>query len=123
MSSYLALMPEPPPGRNPFLTQMETDQLALGGAPGASTTLPVLRGTLWSEDRRVAWIGADAVLEGDVIRGLRIEKIEKDGIWVRTAEQTYRIPVTQSEPASAAPEDSEGPPETEGEASAGGMEE
>lgn len=126
VTSFLALMPEPPPGRNPFVTQAEADRLAIGGSDGGGGVLPTVRGTLWSPERRVAWIGPDAVVEGDVYQGVRVEKIEPDGIWVRSGERSLHIPVTaaapelNSLPASADPNAMEAPEGADEQDSTGG---
>lgn len=77
----------PAPGRSPFLTQVESD--ALGGP--VATALPRLAGTLWSRDRRVAWIGGHPHSEGDWVGDHWVERIEPFGVVLRQGESRVQL--------------------------------
>lgn len=85
----------PTPGRSPFLTRAEAD--ALGGP--VSTTLPRIAGTLWSQNRRVAWIGGQPHSEGDWVGDHWIERIEPAVVVLRQDERRLRLH-TDSAPRS-----------------------
>ncbi len=77
----------PTPGRSPFLTREEA--MALGGP--VSTALPRVAGTLWSPDRREAWIGGHPHSEGDWVGDHWIEAIEPSVVVLRQGERRLRI--------------------------------
>lgn len=91
--------------RNPFLTRNEADRVAGISQPGIADSereggLPVLRGTLWSEGRRVAWIGGSARAEGERIDGMLLERIEQGRVTLLRGHERFLVGVT---PAAAAP--------------------
>lgn len=61
--------------RNPFLTAEEDRRLA-GPRDAIAIGLPRVTGTLWSENRRVAWIDGRPRSEGDWVGDHRILRIE-----------------------------------------------
>ncbi len=86
----------PTPGRSPVLPQTEAD--ALGGE--VMTARPRLSGTLWSPDRRVAWIGGHPHSEGDWVGEHWVERIEPSGVVLRQGENRLhlRAPTNVDEP-------------------------
>lgn len=88
----------PAPGRNPFLTAAEAE--ALGGGP-IHHALPQVVGTLWSPDRRVAWIDGLPHSEGDWIGEHRVESIGPGGVVLRQGEARLHL---RASPRADAPD-------------------
>ena len=95
---YLDTLSSPEVPRSPFLTRAEAMDLA--GHPfyppagtGDPRAQPNLAGTLWSPDRRVAWIDGVPRSEGDEITGYRLERIEAGSVLlVRAGEEVRLLP-------------------------------
>jgi hypothetical protein len=92
LDAYLKELPEG--SRNPFLTRLEAEQTGGGPAVGSPRApLPLLSGTLSSEQRRVAWIDGSPHAEGDAVGDYRLERIERGSIVLRGHGETQRVPL------------------------------
>jgi len=84
--------------RNPFLTRAEEEHLR--GGPGAAAvggsgaSRPWVTGTLWSRQRRVAWVNGRPRVEGEQVGDARIVRIERDQVVMRREGKELRIPVS-----------------------------
>ena len=109
VAAYLGGLPDDP--RNPFLTRAEADRLASPGdaASGGAERFPVLGGTLWSPDRRVAWIGGAPRIEGDALGGMVLERIEPGRVTVRLHDERLALEVVAPPAASVSEPRKEGP--------------
>jgi|GEM_PF-4469666 len=84
--------------RNPFLTRAEEEQLrgaaGVAGAGGRQSSRPRVTGTLWSPQRRVAWVDGRPRVEGEQVGNARIVRIERDQVVMRRGGRELRIPVS-----------------------------
>lgn len=74
-------------GRNPFLTRAEAGLTGDSSVP----TVPRLAGVLWSPIRRVAWIDGTPRVEDDWVGDHRIERIQRDSVWLRRGEHSIQL--------------------------------
>jgi hypothetical protein len=81
------LREQPGPGRSPFLTRAEAERL--GESPALA--LPQLSATLWSADRRVAWIDGSPRSEGDLVGDHEVESIEPKAVVLRRGDTRVRV--------------------------------
>ena len=83
---------------NPFLTRAEEEQLrgaaGVAGAGGRQSSRPRVTGTLWSPQRRVAWVDGRPRVEGEQVGNARIVRIERDQVVMRRGGRELRIPVS-----------------------------
>ena len=77
----------PGSGRSPFLTRAEAEQLGQSQALG----LPRLSATLWSDERRVAWIDGRPHSEGDFVRDHQVERIEPKAVVLRRGDTQVHL--------------------------------
>lgn len=106
----------PGPGRSPFLSGIEAlsvradERAGRNAGPDArlgSSEPWRVEGTMWSSNRRIAWIDGSPRSEGDWLRGYRIERIDVDAVVLRRGTDEWIVPVAQTQPveeeATAAP--------------------
>jgi len=100
--AYLAGLPNPERARSPFLTRAEADSLAVAD-PGASGPVLTLAGTLFSAERRVAWLDGAPAVEGDLVAGRELLRIEQRSVVLEDGGAELRIFVqTPPEPIDIA---------------------
>jgi len=100
--AYLASLPNPERARSPFLTRAEADSLAVAD-PGASGPVLTLAGTLFSAQRRVAWLDGAPAVEGDFVAGRELLRIEQRSVVLADGGAELRIFVQPSaEPIDSA---------------------
>ncbi len=87
------LREQPGTGRSPFLTRAEAEQL--GESP--TLELPQLSATLWSADRRVAWIDGSPRSEGDRVGEHVVEIIEPKAVVLRSSDTRLRLEMAWAE--------------------------
>ncbi len=87
------LREQPGPGRSPFLTRAEAERLGESSALG----LPQLSATLWSPERRVAWIDGSPRSERDLVGEHVVESIEPKAVVLRRGDARLRLEMAWAE--------------------------
>jgi hypothetical protein len=104
----------PGPGRSPFLSRIEAlsvradERAGRNAGPDArngSREPWRVEGTMWSSNRRIAWIDGSPRSEGDWLRGYRIERIDVDTVVLRRGTDEWIVPVAQRQPVEEAATD------------------
>ena len=104
---FVSRLENPDRARNPFLTRLEYDALLGLGATdpqGIGGGRPILEGTLYSAQRRVAWLDGSPYSEGDLVHGFELVRIEPNAVELRSATHNVRIEI-DAVPAAPAEDD------------------